>query len=150
MIQGSLDAGAGAFDYDRVAEIAATQAILPTCLPVIHPLYLSEISAGQPIPIIFGGRMERSEFMETLSREGFPEAVAVVKDSAGSAPEHTHPFEAKALILAGDMRIRVGDSERVYHVGDIFHLQAGVVHAENYGEHGVTYLVGRKVDAAVS
>jgi quercetin dioxygenase-like cupin family protein len=93
--------------------------------------------------------MERGEFMEALAREGFPEAVEVVKDSAGFAPEHTHPFEAKALILAGDMRIRVGDVERVYHVGDIFHLQAGVVHAEHYGEHGVTYLVGRKVHAPI-
>ncbi|MDB5852392.1 MAG: cupin [Herminiimonas sp.] len=94
--------------------------------------------------------MERKEFMETLAREGFPEAVEVVKDSAGFAPEHTHPFEAKALILAGDMRILVGDMERVYQIGDIFHLQAGVVHAEHYGEHGVTYLVGRKAHASVS
>jgi quercetin dioxygenase-like cupin family protein len=94
--------------------------------------------------------MERSEFMATLAREGFPDAVEVVNDSAGYAPEHTHPFEAKALILAGDMRIRVGDTERVYQVGDIFHLQADVVHAEHYGDHGVTYLVGRKVHAPVS
>lgn len=89
--------------------------------------------------------MDRTEFMTTLAREGFPDAVEVVKDGAGFAPEHTHPFEAKALILAGDMRIRVGDAERVYQVGDIFHLQPGVVHSEDYGQQGVTYLVGRKM-----
>lgn len=93
--------------------------------------------------------MDRKEFTATLVMEGFPEAVEVVK-GPDYVPDHTHPFEAKALIVAGDMRIRVGDSEQSYQVGDIFHLQPGVVHSEYYGAQGVTYLVARKMQATAS
>ena len=57
---------------------------------------------------------------------------------------HAHPFEAKALILAGELRLCIGDKERVYQAGQVFHLQANETHSERYGPEGVTYLVGRK------
>ena len=58
--------------------------------------------------------------------------------------EHTHPFEAKALILAGEIRIVTAQGERVYRAGDLFHLQAHEPHSEFYGPLGVRYLSGRK------
>jgi quercetin dioxygenase-like cupin family protein len=57
---------------------------------------------------------------------------------------HAHPFEAKALIIDGDLTIRAGESQRNYRPGDVFHLPTNAPHSESYGPDGVTYLVGRK------
>jgi len=88
--------------------------------------------------------MEQGDFLKALSEEGFSEAVTVEREPEGSLDLHTHPFEAKALILKGEIRLRVGETERVYRAGDIFHLRANEPHWEAYGAEGVTYLVGRK------
>jgi quercetin dioxygenase-like cupin family protein len=57
---------------------------------------------------------------------------------------HTHPFEAKALIVQGELSIAVNDVSRAYKLGDVFHLAPNTPHTEQYGPAGVTYLVGRK------
>ncbi len=87
--------------------------------------------------------MQRDAFERELANEGFTAFVTVTRE-AGGLDTHTHPFEAKALILAGEIVIRVGDVERRYGEGDVFHLAAGEPHAERYGPAGVQYLVGRK------
>ncbi|MFC0400033.1 cupin [Paraburkholderia rhizosphaerae] len=87
--------------------------------------------------------MERETFVAALTQEGFTELVTVRRD-AGALEDHAHPFEAKALILAGEIQIRTGGDERLYQIGDVLHLPANMTHAERYGPQGVTYLVGRK------
>jgi quercetin dioxygenase-like cupin family protein len=64
--------------------------------------------------------MQREAFASALAEEGFQEAITVTRE-AGALEEHAHSFEAKALILAGEMRIRLGNDERLYRVGDVFH-----------------------------
>jgi quercetin dioxygenase-like cupin family protein len=91
-----------------------------------------------------GHAMDRTAFTEILLKEGFPDAVFVTREPNTVMDVHTHPFEAKALIVDGEMHIRVGDDERLYRVGDVFHLPANKAHAERYGPNGVSYLVGRK------
>ncbi|CAE6824701.1 hypothetical protein R69927_05573 [Paraburkholderia domus] len=88
--------------------------------------------------------MNREAFTESLTKDGFPEAVVVTREANTEMDVHAHPFEAKALILEGEMHIRIGDSEQAYKVGDVFHLPANKPHSERYGPDGVTYLVGRK------
>ncbi len=88
--------------------------------------------------------MDRETFTENLTKEGFAETVVVTREANTSMDVHEHPFEAKALILDGELHIRVGDTEQAYKAGDIFHLPANKPHAERYGPNGVTYLVGRK------
>lgn len=88
--------------------------------------------------------MERDEFIEALKREGFAEVVTVTRDPQGALDEHTHPFEAKALILFGELTLRVGETDHLYKAGDTFHLPANQAHSEKYGPDGVQYLVGRK------
>jgi len=70
--------------------------------------------------------------------------VTTVSRDAGSMGQHTHPFEAKALILEGELVIATAAGERTYTEGDVFHLMPGVQHTEAYGPEGVKYLVGRK------
>ena len=87
--------------------------------------------------------MDRETFIRTLAEEGFAEPVLVTREH-GEMDEHTHPFEAKGLIVAGEMTIRAGGEERLYRVGDVFHLAAGLPHVEQYGPQGAQYLAGRK------
>ena len=87
--------------------------------------------------------MDRDAFVSALRADGFTEFVLVTRD-AGELDTHTHPFEAKALILAGEIHIRAGGAERVYRRGDTFHLAADAPHTERYGPQGVQYLVARR------
>ncbi|WP_151639203.1 cupin domain-containing protein [Noviherbaspirillum aerium] len=91
--------------------------------------------------------MEQGDFLRMLSDEGFSEVVTVDREPNSAIDLHTHPFEAKALILKGEIRLRVGDEEKIFRTGDIFHLRANEPHWENYGADGVSYLVGRKSGA---
>jgi quercetin dioxygenase-like cupin family protein len=89
--------------------------------------------------------MEREDFAQLLLTEGFQELVTVTREPHGSLDTHTHPFEAKALILRGEIRLKVGEqAEQTYRAGDVFHLLALAPHTEHYGAKGVDYLVGRK------
>lgn len=89
-------------------------------------------------------KMERDTFMEILAREGFKDVVTVTREPCGFLEMHMHPFEAKALILSGELQLQVGDDDQCYRIGQVFHLPAGTQHAEQYGPEGVAYLVGRR------
>ena len=88
--------------------------------------------------------MDRATFEAALISEGFSEIVTVTRVADGFLDTHAHPFEAKALILDGELSIHVGAVEQRYQIGQIFHLSANQPHSERYGPHGVQYLVGRK------
>lgn len=88
--------------------------------------------------------MQQTDFITMLTAEAFQNIVTVEREPNGAMDLHTHPFEAKALILEGELHIQVGEIEQFYKAGDVFHLNAEVPHAERYGPVGVKYLVGRK------
>ena len=74
-------------------------------------------------------------FHEVLERKWAPDAVAAA---------HTHPFDADALVVQGDMWLTVDDVVRHLRSGDTFALDANVVHAERYGPEGATCWVARR------
>lgn len=88
--------------------------------------------------------MEIQDFSAQLQQDGFGEVVTVTREPNGFLDIHTHPFEAKALILRGELRLQAGDVDKVYRAGDVFHLPANEPHAEWYGAQGVDYVVGRR------
>jgi len=88
--------------------------------------------------------MDQATFLEELAREGFQPPVLVEREANGTLDSHAHPFEAKALIIAGDLRIRTSTGERHYQVGDVFQLAAHEPHSEVFGVEGVRYLAGRR------
>jgi len=88
--------------------------------------------------------MTAEEFSRQLRLAGFGEIVVVEREPNGRLGEHSHPFESQALILAGEISLRVAGQERRYQVGEVFHLDNGQRHEEWYGPAGVRYLVGRK------
>jgi hypothetical protein len=57
---------------------------------------------------------------------------------------HTHPFDAEAVVVRGEMWLTEGASTRHLLPGDTFTLAAGTPHAERYGPDGATYWVARR------
>ncbi|MDR5755369.1 cupin domain-containing protein [Caballeronia sp. LZ035] len=88
--------------------------------------------------------MNREAFLAQLSSAGYDEIVTATRDPDGVMDLHAHPFEARALILSGELTIRIGDDAHTYRTGDIFHLAPNTEHSETYGPDGVSYLVGRR------
>jgi quercetin dioxygenase-like cupin family protein len=88
--------------------------------------------------------MDRAEFIAMLEQEGYKEIVTVEREPHNVLGVHTHPFEARALITLGELRLVTDGHEQLCLVGDQFHLLAHTPHSESCGAEGVHYLVGRK------
>jgi quercetin dioxygenase-like cupin family protein len=87
--------------------------------------------------------MDTAAFEQELTKAGF-QVNTVSRKANEFVDTHTHSFEAKALILSGQISINVQGKDTLYPPGSVFHLHAGTPHTEQYGPEGVTYLVGRK------
>ena len=59
-------------------------------------------------------------------------------------PPHTHPFDARALVTAGEMWLTQGGETRHLRAGETFFVPQGTLHSEMYGPQGATYWVARK------
>lgn len=87
--------------------------------------------------------MDTTSFEHQLTLDGY-QVNTVSRKANEFVDTHTHTFEAKALILSGQININVQGKDTLYQPGQVFHLMAGTPHTELYGPEGVTYLVGRK------
>jgi quercetin dioxygenase-like cupin family protein len=87
--------------------------------------------------------MDTSAFEAELRREGYQE-ILTRSAKPGPTPVHTHPFDAYAIIVAGEMTVNWDGGSTHCKVGDTFRLDAGREHHEVYGPEGATYLVGRR------
>ncbi len=88
--------------------------------------------------------MERVEFETALREEGYLEVADRRMEPNKANPEHSHEFDARLLILEGEMRIISEGAERTYRAGDTFAMSAGCLHTEHGGPEGVRYLAGRR------
>lgn len=88
--------------------------------------------------------MEASAFEAKLKAEGYPEIRTNGFDPNRVNPEHTHPFDAHAIILEGEITIGVRGGAKKYAVGEVFDIKAGTPHVEYIGPQGVRYMVGRR------
>ena len=91
--------------------------------------------------------MDRPSF-DTYTRaakaDGFDEVLERTWAPSTVLESHTHPFALRALVVAGEMWLIVGDRERHLLPGDEFALERDVPHAERYGAQGATYWVARR------
>ena len=92
--------------------------------------------------------MNTQEFHDELKANGFDVAVAVDRLVGYAMDEHQHPFDACALITAGDITLVVDGVSTRYGTGEVFRLPAGTPHLEAAGPQGVSYLSGRRPVAA--
>ena len=88
--------------------------------------------------------MGQSALTIQMAKEGFQPPVLVTREAHGTLDAHAHPFDAKALVIEGELRIRTAAGERHYGVGEIFQLAAHEPHSEVFGAQGVRYLAGRR------
>ena len=91
--------------------------------------------------------MSRAEFETELREQGYAEVVDRRMEANAVNPEHAHEFDARLLVLEGEMTITRGDDERTYRAGDTFEMSAGCRHAERCGPEGARYLAGRRYQA---
>lgn len=87
--------------------------------------------------------MDRAEFEAELQRDGYSVVVNTMQAGATN-PEHSHDFDARLLVVAGEMTIVVGDQRNTYRTGDTFSMTHGCRHEEHAGPEGATYVAGRR------
>ena len=86
--------------------------------------------------------MDRSAFEAELQSEG-REVVTVTMEPNQVKADHAHDFDARLMVVAGDMAVDFGDHRETYATGDTFSVPLGHRHAEHAGPAGVTYVAGR-------
>lgn len=88
--------------------------------------------------------MDQAAFRSELARDGFDEVdTRSIAPGLYNAP-HSHPFEVRALMLAGELTLAWADQQRTFRAGEIFTMAAGCEHTEWFGPEGASYIVGRK------
>lgn len=88
--------------------------------------------------------MERAAWEAGLARDGFAGPLDRRMEAGQVVPEHSHPFDARLLILEGEFVLTCQGEIRRYGPGKCFELAADIPHAEAFGPEGATYLVGRR------
>lgn len=85
-----------------------------------------------------------ASFEAHVRTQGYQEVASVTRDGSYALGEHSHPFDACALITAGQISLTVAGVARIYGVGEVFELPRNTSHLEAAGTHGVSYLAGRR------
>jgi quercetin dioxygenase-like cupin family protein len=88
--------------------------------------------------------MERVAFETALREEGYLEVADRRMEPNKTNPEHSHEFDARLLVLEGEITITCEGEERTYRAGDTFAMSAARPHTEQCGPEGVRYLAGRR------
>lgn len=87
--------------------------------------------------------MDRATFEQGLKADGY-EPVERRMDANSFNPEHVHEFDARVMLLDGEMTITRPTGAQTFHPGDICELAAGTPHSEQCGPNGALYLAGRR------
>jgi quercetin dioxygenase-like cupin family protein len=92
--------------------------------------------------------MNRAEFETELRAQGYREIVDRQMPPDQINSEHAHEFDARLLLLEGEMTVVCDGEERTYRAGDTFAVTAGRRHTERCGPEGVRYLAGSRYQQA--
>ena len=87
--------------------------------------------------------MDMTEFDADLRREGYRVVNSSVKPNL-IAPNHCHDFDAKSLVLGGEITITRDNTPTTFRAGQCFEVPMGCMHAEHVGPEGVALLSGRR------
>ena len=88
--------------------------------------------------------MDPTRFERALRDDGFSDIERKSVAAGTHNDEHAHAFEARAVVLEGEIALIVDGESRTYREGDVFTMLAGCRHIENVGPGGVSYLLGRR------
>jgi mannose-6-phosphate isomerase-like protein (cupin superfamily) len=89
-----------------------------------------------------GGPLTSEAFESDLWREGFD--VLNGGQQPGFAEDmHAHHFDARIMVLAGEITVTRDGKPDVFHAGDHCEIPAGCQHMTKAGPEGVAYIVGK-------
>ena len=87
--------------------------------------------------------MDKTEFEAGLRSDGFRVVNTSVKPNQ-IVPNHCHDFDARVLVLGGEITVTRDNAPVTYRTGQCFEVPAGCMHAEHVGPEGVAFLSGRR------
>ena len=87
--------------------------------------------------------MDRATFEAELTRDGYACRESGM-DANTFNDTHTHPFDARLFVTAGEITVNFEGSEKTCRPGDSFSLAANIPHTEKVGPEGVSYVAGRR------
>jgi quercetin dioxygenase-like cupin family protein len=90
---------------------------------------------------------EAEAFRQQLVNDGF-EVVTREWEANTHNASHSHPFEVRALVLKGELRLAWAGHDQKFGPGQVFTMAPGCAHEEWYGAEGATFLSGRKMPTA--
>ena len=88
--------------------------------------------------------MDTAMFEQALASDGYGEIETKSLAGGYQADEHSHPFDVRALVLAGEITLAWDGKTRTFTAGDVFTMETLCPHTEAVGPAGVSYLVGRR------
>ena len=81
--------------------------------------------------------MNQSEFEAELRGQGYQVFYGGLQ--AGMVnPEHTHEWDARVMVIGGEITLTRGGKTETFRVGDSCAVAAGEIHAEHVGPQGAT------------
>jgi quercetin dioxygenase-like cupin family protein len=89
--------------------------------------------------------MDRARFAAGLAADGYLGPLDRRMEAGQVTPLHTHPFDARLLVLEGEFVLEQQGNTLRHGPGAVFEVPAGAPHAEACGPDGATYLVGRRM-----
>ena len=86
--------------------------------------------------------MDKVEFESLLRQDGFDDVGVMGKPEAPINDPHAHDFDARALILDGEITLTIDGVATAYRKGDTYDVPAGTAHQETVPTGGVEYVYG--------
>jgi len=88
--------------------------------------------------------MNQQTFEAELKRDGY-DIITNTTPGAKVNPEHSHPFDVRAMVLKGDFSLTRDGRTETFKPGEVFIMPRGCLHYESYGPEGAVILLGRKL-----
>ena len=86
----------------------------------------------------------RQTFEAELKRDGY-DIQTNTTPGVKVNPEHSHPFDVRAMVVQGALTLTRDGASRTYRAGETFTMPKGCLHSESYGPEGAVTLFGRKM-----
>ena len=87
--------------------------------------------------------MDKTAFETSLRSDGYRVVNTSLKPNQ-VASNHCHDFDAKALVLGGEITVTCNNTPTTFRAGQCFEVPAGCMHTEQVGPEGVALLSGRR------
>lgn len=88
--------------------------------------------------------MDTDAFKEQLKRDGYDEILVKEIEPGVFVDEHTHPFDVRAMVLAGEATLTCHGETKTYRAGDTLEMSANTPHTEQYGDTPYKFLLGKR------